>query len=257
MADDKDEPGKNLPAEMPKATGWLGELIANFNLPTFLAGPAGAAISRLIGGAADIPAAWLDQKAQAIKDRTKAGTELNNAVTEQAIKEVQLDPDLRRRAAESLISREFRSQINKEAVAEKTVEILASSTTQNRSQDTATEMPAEPGADWMNAFERYVADASSDRLRDTWAPVLAGEIQHPKTFSLKTLRIVLEMDPEVARNFKSAAIHVQSDLDIPGLQNPVISLEAARELEDEGLITGQSIRVYAKLRGKYCACLQQ
>jgi hypothetical protein len=230
----------NVPA-VQKDGGWLSDLLANFNLPTIVAGPAGSAVSRLIGGAVEIPGAWLEQKAQVIKDRTKARTELNNAVTEQAIKEVQSDPDLRRRAAESLIAREFRTQINKEAVAAKTIEILANSTQQEPSRGPDQRDPAEPAADWMNAFERYAADATSDRLRETWAKILADQIQRPDTFSVKTLRIVSELDPELARQFEMAAQHVLNDKFIPKFEKSVIPLEVATQLEESGLITGTGI----------------
>lgn len=183
--------GDHLPttttrAPAPAEADWVSQVITNFNLPTIIAGPAGAALSRLIGSAVEIPAAWLDQKAQAIKDRTVARTQMNNAITEQAIKQVQADPDLRRRAAESLIAREYRSQINKEAVAKKTVELL--SAPEPQASTAAEASPAEPSPEWMNSFEKYAADAGTDKLRETWARVLAGQIRHPETFSVKTLR---------------------------------------------------------------------
>jgi hypothetical protein len=46
---------------------------SNLNLPQVLLGPAGAALSRLIGKATDIPAAKLEAQAQKIKDETAAG----------------------------------------------------------------------------------------------------------------------------------------------------------------------------------------
>ena len=221
---------------------WLSEAIANFNLPTVIAGPAGAAISRLIGGAVDIPAAWLDQKAQSIKDRTKAKSELSKVITELAINEVRSDPDLPRRAAEILVAREFRSQINKEAVAAKTIEFakLNSLTTDAFQRPGGKEdKPAEPAADWMNVFEQYAATATSDHLRERWAGILAGQIRHPETFSIKTLRVLSELRPDLAQEFEKAAAHVQQDLSIPMFDPPVAAYQIANQLEEVGLMRGQ------------------
>jgi hypothetical protein len=62
-----------VPEQVPSASGpWdkIIEAISDANLPKFILGPAGEALARLIAGGADIPAAWLEQRAQAIKDRS-------------------------------------------------------------------------------------------------------------------------------------------------------------------------------------------
>jgi hypothetical protein len=48
-----------------------GSFLDELNLPKIVAGPAGEAIARLIGGAVDIPAAWLNRVAQASKIRRR------------------------------------------------------------------------------------------------------------------------------------------------------------------------------------------
>jgi hypothetical protein len=49
-SDGDDLPKSTLPVPTGSG-GWLSEAMANFNLPAIIAGPAGAALSRLIGGA--------------------------------------------------------------------------------------------------------------------------------------------------------------------------------------------------------------
>lgn len=46
--------------------------IEKLNLPEMVAGPAGKAISRLVAGAVEVPAAYLDQFVQAIRSKTEA-----------------------------------------------------------------------------------------------------------------------------------------------------------------------------------------
>src|SRR3546814_8158914 len=56
--------------------------------------------------------------------------------------------------------------------------------------DTATEnaQPAPPDDDWMNRFMRFAEDASSERLQELFARILAGEVVRPGSFGAATLR---------------------------------------------------------------------
>ncbi|MBY3028856.1 DUF2806 domain-containing protein [Rhizobium leguminosarum] len=57
-------------------------------------------------------------------------------------------------------------------------------------------------ADMINRWERYAGEATSDVIREKWGKVLASEIRAPGTFSRQTLRIIDEIDPDVARLFE-------------------------------------------------------
>lgn len=70
--------------------------------------------------------------------------------------------------------------------------------------DNAT-TPTEPDDDWLNVFERYVEDASSERLQGLWGKVLAGEIRRPGRFSTRTLRFLSEFSQADALTFESFA----------------------------------------------------
>src|SRR4051812_17823138 len=89
-----------------------GNFLDELNLPKLIAGPAGEAISRLIGGAVDIPAAWLNQFAQSVKDKTEARTVISKAVADAAANLARNDPEVVRRAAHTLLSKELRHQTN-------------------------------------------------------------------------------------------------------------------------------------------------
>lgn len=67
----------------------------------------------------------------------------------------------------------------------------------------AAERSADPlNDDWLNILFRHSGDASSDDMRKLWGRVLAGEIVRPGSFSIKTLRYISELTPEVAKNFE-------------------------------------------------------
>ena len=61
---------------------------------------------------------------------------------------------------------------------------------------------AEVSPDMLNRWQGYAEGASTDQLRERWARVLTEEIRKPGTFSMKTMRVVDELDPETARLFE-------------------------------------------------------
>ncbi|MGO9237981.1 MAG: DUF2806 domain-containing protein [Methylocella sp.] len=223
----------------------IQRFLEKINLPEMIAGPAGKAISRLVAGAVEIPAAYLEAFAQSIKDKTAAKTVVSNEVAAAAAKFAVSDTDIIARAAHNLLAKEYRHQMNKEEIAKKTIDILVHETAQNAQPSLSTSAPnhelppPEVDEDWLNVFEKYAEDASSERMQTLWARVLAGEIRNPKQFSLKTLRFVSELDQETARLFEKHLPLVCNNNFVPTIQpfsgQPFIEL---LHLQDSGLITG-------------------
>jgi hypothetical protein len=153
--------------------------VKSLNLPEMIAGPAGKAISRLVAGVVEIPAAYLDDFAQSIKNKTKAKELVSSEVAAAAAKLAANDTDIVARAAHNLLAKEYRRQKNKEDIARRTLELLEDAP--NNQQ--ANEKHEYVDDDWLNIFERYAEDASSERMKERWARILAGQIRQPKSFS--------------------------------------------------------------------------
>jgi len=210
---------------VPSGGGFLDEL----NLPKIVAGPAGEAIARLIGGAVDIPAAWFNRVAQGIKDKTEAKSVVSKAVADAASNLAKNDPEIVQRAAHSLLSKELRHQTNRESIARKTFENLA---------DEPAAQTIKPDDDWLNVFERYAEDASSDRLQELWGRIFAGQLRRPKTFSLQTLRFVSELDEQVVTLFEKWSPFIVDYDTIPYPPKQGEEFSDLLQLEDCGLING-------------------
>lgn len=221
----------------PITSGPMAEFIKELNLPHLIAGDAGKALSRLIAGAVDIPAALLQEKVQAIKDRTDAKSVVTKAMANHIAKSAVTNPEIVDRALNSLVSKEFRNLENKAAIATKTIEHLKEKTDQDDPPDSAPSARAEIDEDWLNIFERYAEDASSDRLRETWARVLAGEIRKPRTFSLKTLRFIAELDQPTATTFEKYAGQIVANNILPAFKDEQVFGELL-QLQDAGLLQG-------------------
>ena len=56
--------------------------------------------------------------------------------------------------------------------------------------------------DWTARFFTDVQDVSSEEMQHLWARVLAGEVQKPKSVSMRTLQVLRNMDTETATLFR-------------------------------------------------------
>lgn len=171
------------------AKGWLDN-ISEGGLPQLIAGPAGKALSRLIGAGVEIPAAWLEQKAQGIRDETEARSKVTQMLAEKSAELGLSDTKLLDRGLNNLLGRAYREQENREAVAIGTIKELE--------KDPAPTSGAGPSDDWMNTFESHAAKASSEELRNLFSRVLAGEIRKPGRFSLSTMQLMSVLDSQLA-----------------------------------------------------------
>lgn len=169
---------------------WL-ETIANEGLPSVLAGPAGKAISRLIGATADIPAAWLEGVSQDIRDRTTARSMVTRRLADVVSEDVLHNEETKQRALNSMLSRAYRAQMNKDAVARAALGYLEQTDTKAADTD-------EPSQDWMNKFERYAEDASGEEIQLLFGKILAGQLRRPSAVAASTLHAVSILDEEVA-----------------------------------------------------------
>jgi hypothetical protein len=205
------------------------EVLGKINLPKMIAGPAGEAISRLIAGGADIPAAWLEQKAKAIRDKTDGQSLVAKTLAGAAAELVKNDPALVQRAADAFIAKEIRHQHNRESIAIKAVEHL---------KETPEAETTRADDDWLNMYARHAQEASSDRLQDIWARILAGQLRKPLSFSLQTLRFVSELDEHIVGLFEKWSIYVIDRDLIPFPPKQGEGFIELLELEDFGLVAG-------------------
>ncbi len=108
---------------VPSQPSGLSGFIEKLNLPSMVAGPAGTAIARLVGAAVDVPVAYLENFARAIRARTEAKDAVNKEIATAAAHFAAGDSDLVARAAYVIVAKEFRRQKNKEEIAVRTIEL--------------------------------------------------------------------------------------------------------------------------------------
>lgn len=198
------------------------------------------ALSRLVAAGADYPAAWLERWTDGVRTKTESRRTVEGAVANAVAATATENEQVVERAMHSMLRKEYRSQVNREAVAVGTAKLLAdesTSTATGASQEQFTDIDD----DWFNNFERYAEIASTERMQDLWSRVLAGEIRRPGSYSIRTLRCLSEMSQadamtfaELSRNCIAGFIATSLFVKPRGDITPILELEAA------GVINGSS-----------------
>jgi len=193
---------------------------------------AASAIDRLWGSKAAKKAAPIEAETAEIKAVSEARVKFINAVADLGLERLKSDPDFAARAMENVIPTLIRRQENKDVVVEKALDDLRQTPPDER-QATG---PDKLDDAFINRFERYAEDATSDELRERWGRVLASEIRKPGTFSGKVLRLVDELDASTAALFERLC-QFRLDRVIPIQLCGRLEFEQVTALVDAGLIT--------------------
>lgn len=185
-----------------------GLSIVKGGLPQVLLGKAaGRALSSLVGGGLAIPAAWLEQRAQAIRDRTRANSAISAAIAKKAGATAGKDDELVDAMIEAALPDLIRKAENRRATAAIAADLLE--------LDPAPSDTPEPPQDFMNVLIRYAEDASSEDLRAVFAKALAGELRSPGSVSLRTLNVLSMMDQKLANAIRGVMGYVGHDNLLP------------------------------------------
>ena len=170
------------------------------------------ALNQLASAAIDIPAACLEGKAREKRAETDARVYLIKTSAEQIARQMQIEPEYVRSAANKFGQRVIREQVNLDAICEKAKGRL--------SNDDISEDKPNPEKsiddDWLNVFEEEARQKSSEEMQDYFGRLLAGEIKKPGTFSIRALRILGSLDQKTSqlfRKFCSAAVGFPGTID--------------------------------------------
>ncbi|WP_164833506.1 DUF2806 domain-containing protein [Sinorhizobium meliloti] len=167
-----------------------------------------SALDRLLGSVIDWPNTFVEGDTAIRRARIEGERKVIEALADRALAMIATDDDFARRAIANQFGDAARKHFNKGAVAALALEDLKSSPPNEIEAATG---PSELEFEFMDRFQRYAEDASTDELRERWGRVLASEIRKPGTFSRKVMRVVDEIDREVAAEFEKFCAHQISD----------------------------------------------
>jgi hypothetical protein len=149
--------------------------------------------------ASRIAASGLDDERTVALHRatTDAQLTLITAATKALSKEIASDPELAARAI-SVLTRAEKQNDNIQGSFALAIEDL-----RNRPvTGDDNEGPDQLSPDFVNRWERYAAEASTEQLREKWGRILSAEVRKPNSFPVKLLRILDEIDSDTAELFE-------------------------------------------------------
>lgn len=158
-----------------------------------------AAFDRLVGNVFERWNVPMESKTAEARAVSASRLKVIETVTKIGIDRLKGDPEAASRALENHFGKVFERQDNKDAVVAAAVEDLSQQPPTDAEASSGPEVLQDP---FMNRFERYAEDATTDDLREKWGRVLASEIRKPGTFSAKVMRVIDELDPATAALFE-------------------------------------------------------
>ncbi len=214
------------------------------------------AADQLLGGLVGIPGGWLEGIRRRGELRREAREQFLQADIAAAMQQVGGLSELGRATAQRLLRDEYRKQDNRGSVWAAAEEHLAlapppAQAKAEQSADLEGEVAEDPSIDptWLNRFAGFAGDVSSEELQQVWGRVLAGEIRKPGSFSVSTLRVLAEMDPDVARDFESVYRLSAGDFAVRPEKFEGAVFELYARLEHAGLVqTDSFLRVQMPVR---------
>ncbi len=217
----------------------VGDLVTGATIPAPVRKNALKALGQLFTAAVDVPVAYLEGVAAEKRAESQARIQILSTGGAQIAEQMNVGPEFARAAVQKYGQRIVREQTNLNKISEVAVKQLqVESADGDASAQGETEAPT-ISDDWLNSFEREASQKSTEEMQFLFGRILAGEVQRPSSFSLKTVRLVGQLDENTAKLFRtlcslSVALLVQGKF----LDARVLVLEgnaASNSLQDYGL----------------------
>lgn len=220
----------------------IGELFVELGILGFLQPGIVKAISHLIYGVTDIPVAYLQGLADNIRSTTEARRHLRIEAARSLADGFKTNSALAARAYAQHATKILKEQVNVEDVLGIAIDQLSKSEPRSDPQGV-------PDDDWLAALRNEAAQRSSDEMKLAFGKILAGEIESPGTYSIRTVRTLGMMDTNTAAlfrklcsmifvipNLKSIAIAPGNNSQGNALKEFGVSFFELNTLQENGLI---------------------
>lgn len=195
--------------------------------------------ARLINALDYVGASYVLNKFKSKAGRTREDAAIGDArvamvkaFEEAAVGRIKTDPDLAKLFIQSQLGTMLHREENKAAAVERAIDDLASVPPL---ENEGLEGPEAVAPETLNRWTRYAEDASTEELRDRWGKVLAQEIRAPGTFPRHVMRIVDELEPDIAQKFEQICKYEMGGAIASALIDP-LNFEDQSRLVESGLI---------------------
>ena len=158
------------------------------------------AVSRLCVATVEVPAAYLEGKADERRAETQARIRLVETTADQIAQQMRIDPEYARRAVSQFGQKILREQVNLDQIARRSAAIIRSEAEEDGG--TTASGSETISDDWLNGFDAEARMKSTEEMQVYFSRMLAGEIKRPHSFSIRSLRTLGNLDVRSARLFE-------------------------------------------------------
>ena len=204
MSDEtKSEESETTEDEVGKLIKVGTDFISTVDVPASILRNVDKAFGQLCSAGVSWAVASLEGKAAEKREETEARIKIIRENADQIAREMKVNPEYARRAANKFSGKIIREQLNLDAVSAIAVDELnaeqpASSINQHANNDDEQTI----NDDWLNTFEEEARQISTEEMQTLFGRILAGEIRNPGSYSRRTVKILGELDQNTAALFK-------------------------------------------------------
>ena len=177
------------------------------------------AFDRLCSALIDVPVGALERRSAEKRAESESRIKIEQEITAQIIQQIQVDPEYALKAGHKFAEKILREQLNLDKIS-----AIAANELKNREPDSlknqgasgpnegqSTDSPNQGtdsheerviDDDWLNNFETQARQVSTEEMQLRFGRVLAGEIEKPGSYSIRTIKTLGELDQKTATLFK-------------------------------------------------------
>lgn len=187
---------------MDTAVDVATDLISGTSIPSPIKKSFFKAVGQLCTAAVGVPVSYLEGKAAETRAETNARLKIIETGGTQIAKKMNVSSEYAKIAVEKYGQKIVKEQINLDQIVHIAVDKITKNTDETSSQKQAQSgEEKEISDDWLNVFEKEACQKSSDEMKLLFGKILAGEIQKPTTYSIRTLRLLSQIDNRAATLF--------------------------------------------------------
>jgi hypothetical protein len=154
------------------------------------------AFAQLCTAAVDVPVALLEGKSSEIRAITEARIQIVQKEGESISSQIKVPDEYISKASAKFAAKVIKEQINLDEIT-----LIAAKNLSSDEKNINLDSNSEISDDWLNEFENLARTKSSDDMRLIFGKILSGEISRPGKFSIRTVRLVSQLDNEAAKIF--------------------------------------------------------
>ena len=199
----------------------VSEIVGDVDLPSFVERNLLKALNKLATSAIGLISGAIDRHESENWSETSSRNRIREQVARQISENLKVPPAYADAAARKFASRIVKEQLNRDAILQFAAGQVSSKTPANECN---VEDRGEIGDDFLDAFDDVSKSKSTEYMQRLFGRILAGEIEAPGSFSIRSLKTVEQLDQGIAKLFQRLC-SMCTVLEIGGAEQPKTLLD--------------------------------